>query len=297
MWARAILGILGASAIGLLAACQQSSPVEQVATTTPSGGGAPTALVRQTPTQKVIANSPTTTPAVPVTVTSRSEVPDVVGPDAVWAPSDDGKPAFPCYQDQACIYRYMLDNGASPAAIRFFLQHNAFLYKLWDLGKVDLALIRWPWWADISGYDWLLVNGTPEVRPSPYETYLPLEGLPPLAGHEVLEAYGTIAKAPEFDRPGVQWWDGAVESATVGPEGRQTFVFEYRITPCDACDTGYRYRVRVDFTPAGVLEGTYLEPPCALEPLSTSEHLTPVPGLAPPCPPPFAEATTTSASQ
>jgi hypothetical protein len=221
-------------------------------------------------------------------------VPEVVGPDAVWFPGSQNYPEDPgsCYRDQSCMYGWLEDRGASPAAISFFLSHNAFLVRFWDLGKVDLALIRWPWFADTEGYRWLLVNGTPEVDPS---LLLPADltgsliiALGPYATEEVRKGYASIAAAIGTGAMprGPQWNAGVVESALSRPDGGQSFIFEYVIGQCPNCDSGYRYRVQFDFGPGGVEEGWgSVLPPCGTEPGGNLGKR--VPGLAPSCPSPF----------
>jgi hypothetical protein len=229
---------------------------------------------------------------MPVTPAIRSEVPDTVATDAIWFPGEEAKGTLVACSDQLCVYRYMQENGASPAAARFFLQHNAFLYKLWDMGKVDLALIRWPFWADVWGYKWLLVNGTPQIDAA---EYLPIDLHEPVinvwrspsATDDIASAYKAIAGRSEFRGSGVQWYDGVVEAVTTDSNGAQSFVLQYLISPGGNTDTGYRYRIQLRFTDGGFFDdlGSSVLPPCEA---GEARNLTGVPALATPCPAPFA---------
>jgi len=294
MWRKAVLGGTLASIAMLLAGCEESSQVQQTVPTVATKPVHATAIVVRTATPQAIATSPTTTPSVAITPADTSEVPDVVGTDAIWFPNEEDKGRLlPCSpRERLCMYRYMQENGASSAAARFFLHHGAFLYKLRDLGKVDLALTRWPFWADIWGYKWLLVNGTPEID---LTEYLPLDLHEPVinvwrspsATDDIVSAYTAIASRPEFLDPGVQWYDGVVEAVTTGPDGAQSFILRYMISPGGNTDTGYRYRIQLRFTDGGFFDdlGSSVLPPCEA---GEAHNLTPVPSLATPCPAPFA---------
>ena len=230
MRGRAILGILIlVASAGLLLSCQKSSPADETVTTTSTASAARTMPATQGASPSVAGSNATTTPAPAGTPAAPT---NVVSPDAVWFPPEEAIRRLVSCPDRLCTYRYMQENSASPAATRFFLQHNAFLYKLWDLGKVNLALVRWPFWASVPGYKWLLVNGTPEIDPA---SYLPLQLDEPVVNvwgspagtDDVMSAYRIIAGRPEFRGSGAQWYDGIVEAVTTDSNGAQSFIFQY----------------------------------------------------------------------
>jgi hypothetical protein len=143
-----------------------------------------------------------------------------------------------------CIWQAMQQNGGSRDAFDFFKLTDGFLQDLEGEGTVKLGTIAYPWRANEI------------VQP------ILLGGDPPIVRVENPAVHPSVEDDPDYKRlerqhPDIWFWQTgpSLESASVEPDGGQSFIFRYRLLDgCHACEVLGYARVEYDFFPSGGLD-------------------------------------------
>jgi hypothetical protein len=148
-------------------------------------------------------------------------------------------PKNPDYED--CISQAMQQNAGTRDAFDFFKLTGGFLQDLQGDAAVKLGTIAYPFRAN-------------EITQP-----ILLGGDPPVIQVENPDLYGAIEHDPGFtilqaQHPNLLFWGSgpALESASVAPDGSQSFIFRYRLLDgCHACAILGYARIEYDFFPDG----------------------------------------------
>jgi hypothetical protein len=143
------------------------------------------------------------------------------------------------YED--CISQAMQQNGGTRDAFDFFRLTSGFLQDLQGKGTVKLGTIAYPFRAN-------------EITQP-----ILLGGDPPVIQVENPDLYGAVERDPGFtilqaQHPNLLFWGSgpALESASIAPDGSQSFIFRYRLLDgCHACAILGYARIEYDFFPDG----------------------------------------------
>jgi len=140
-----------------------------------------------------------------------------------------------------CIWQAMRQHGGSRDAFDFYKLTGGFLQDLQGEGIVKLGRIAYPFRAN--------------------EIFQPilLGGDPPVIRVESPDMHGAVEHDPGFSimqaqHPNLLFWGSSptLESATVAPDGSQSFIFRYRLLDgCHACAVLGYARIEYDFFPDG----------------------------------------------
>jgi hypothetical protein len=181
----------------------------------------------------------------------------LIGPKAVWNPSE--KLASKLYSccDKPCFATIMRKAGATEQAITFSksIEYRGWLTSFSEMGRVDVA----------TAYQVCMVNSNAKV--------LLLNGTPPLIDAEEESVSNSLDAAidedplyPELvkkaglkDAGGLVTWGGPVyEEMRPLPGGGQRFVIRFDLRRCHACDLGGHTHIGYDFDASGRFVGTRL---------------------------------------
>jgi hypothetical protein len=206
-----------------------------------------------TPPAALQPTAPPSTPAPTATAESGAMISIRFGPEQIWniAEGPNSRQSLDAIYQCApkdidwndCIWQAMQQNGGSRDAFDFFKLAGGFLQDLQGEGQVKLGTIDYPWRANEIAQP-ILLGGDPPV--------VEVEN-PPLHGAVEHDPGFTILQS---QHPNVLFWGSSptLESASVQPDGSQSFIFRYRLLDgCHACPVLGYARVEYDFLPSGRL--------------------------------------------
>lgn len=208
----------------------------------------------QPPAPTSSAVSEATTPAPAATAEPGGLISISFGPEQIWRILDgpESGQRIAAFHDcapintdwDACVWQAMQQNGGSRDAFDFFELTDGFLQDLQGEGTVKLGTIAYPWRAN-EIVQLILLGGEPPI--------IEVEN-PPLHSAVEHDPGFTILQS---QHPNIWFWPVGpiLESASVEPDGSQSFIFRYRLLDgCHACEVLGYARVEFHFFSSGRLD-------------------------------------------